>query len=263
MVEKIRRMVRGVLGWDSPVYRLGAHMLNQACILFGEGLRTERQLSRLKSSPKAGGDEIVRFSKLNHPFFVRPGMKDVSVVINNFIREEYGAIEPPCSPKILVDGGAFIGDTSAYFLSKYQRLHCIAFEPMPDSFAAAQKNLSVYGDRVELFQMALTVDGQPIRMAGEETGARASACGDIEIESMTIEQILQRLPGNRIDILKLDVEGAEGPIFANEPERWLSRIGFIIVETHGKEVTDTVLNVLQGANWIVTRVRNLYFCKPS
>jgi FkbM family methyltransferase len=189
-------------------------------------------------------------------------MKDVSVAVNNFIREEYGAVEPPSSPKILVDGGAYIGDTTAYFLSKYPSLRSIAFEPMPDSFAMAQQNLKPYNDRVELLQMALTADGQPIQMTGEQTGARAGAQGKIEVQTITITQILERLPENRIDILKLDVEGSEGPIFADAPERWLPKVNFIIVETHGDEVTNTVLGALQAANWTIERVRNLYFCSP-
>lgn len=262
VLERVRRIVRSVIGWDSLLYRLGSQALNLVSILYSEGLRTTYQLSRLKSSLKDGKAEAIQFARLNYPFYVRPGTKDISVVINNFIREEYAAFLPETTPKTFVDGGAFIGDTSAYFLSKYPDMHCMSFEPMPDSFAAAKKNLGVYGDRVELLPMAITVDGQPIQMAGQETGAHTCADGDIEVSTMTIEQILEQVPDGRIDILKLDIEGAEGPIFANEPERWLSRVGFIIVETHGREVTDIVLGALQNAGWAVGRVRNLYFCHP-
>lgn len=264
MMEQIRRMVRGVFGWDCPFYRLLGKMLNQISILHSEGLKTARQLSRLKAASKGGTAEAIQFSRLKYPFFVRPGMKDVSVVINNFIREEYGAIEPAFSPKVLVDGGAYIGDTSAYFLSKYPSLRSIAFEPMLDSFSMAKQNLALYGDRVELLQIALTADGQPISMTGEQTGAHASSKSEVKVQTMNIEQILARLPENRIDILKLDVEGAEGSIFADADaaDRWLPRIGFIIVETHGDDVTKTVLGALQAANWAAQRVRNLYFCKP-
>ncbi len=35
-----------------------------------------------------------------------------------------------------------------------------------------------------------------------------------------------------VDILKIDIEGAELEIFSEGSEEWLSKIGLIIVETH-------------------------------
>lgn len=262
-MEKIRRALRGVLGWDSWAYRRGSELLNLMSLLRSEEMRTALALSRLGKAAPGGAAEALRFTRLMHPFNIRPGTNDVSVAVNNFVREEYGAFGELTNPRVLVDGGAYIGDTSAYFLSRFPGLRSIALEPMADSLAQARANLAPYGDRVELRQAALTADGAMVRMSGVQTGARIGESGDIEVPSQTITQILDSLPEGRIDILKLDIEGAEGPIFAQSPATWLDRVGLIIVETHGPQITDTVLCVLAANGWSAERVRNLYFCRKA
>jgi FkbM family methyltransferase len=262
-MEQIRRVLREVLGWDSWAYRRGSELLGLMSLLRSEGLGTARALNRLgKAAPGVAAEEL-RFSRLLHPFHIRPGTKDVSVALNNFVREEYGALGDLKNPRVLVDGGAYIGDTSAYFLSRFPELRSIALEPMADSLAQARVNLAPYGDRVELREAALTVDGAMVRMSGEQTGARIGDTGNIEVPSQSIPQILDSLPEGRIDILKMDIEGAEGMIFAQSPETWLERVGMIIVETHGPQITDTVLGALKANGWRADRVRNLYFCRKA
>jgi len=262
-MEKIRRTLRRRLGWDSWAYRRGSELLNFMTLLHVEGLRTTRALNRLGKAAPGGMPEAVSFAKLAHPFHIRPGTKDVSVAINNFVREEYGAFGDLVNPRVLVDAGAFIGDTSAYFLSRFPGLRSIALEPMADSMAQARVNLAPYLDRVDLREVALTVDGATVHMSGVQTGARIGEAGDIEVASQTIPQILDSLPEGRIDILKMDIEGSEGPIFAQSPKLWLDRVGLIIVETHGPEITDIVLGTLIANGWSANRVRNLYFCRKG
>ena len=260
-LERIRRALRGLLGWDSWAYRRGSKLLSYTSLVRSEGLGTARALLRLGAASPAAPAEALRFKRLAHPFYIRPGTKDVSVAINNFVREEYGAMTPSGRPQVLVDGGAYIGDTSAYFLSCYSYLRTIALEPMADSLKMSRRNLAPYGDRVELRACALTADGAPVRMSGMQTGARIGTEGTLEAPSVTIPQILAGLPEGRIDILKLDIEGAEGPIFAQNPEAWLGRVGMIVIETHGPEITKTVLDALSANCWSVRRIRNLYFCR--
>lgn len=261
-MEQIRRAVRRVLGWDSWLYRRGSQFLNIACLLRSEGLGTAYALTRLGTAP-AGPAEMLCFSRLDHPFHIRPGTKDVSVAINNFVREEYGSVAPGDTPRVLVDAGAYIGDTSSYFLSRYPSLRSIALEPMFESIEMARRNLAPYGNRALLCECALTADGATVHMSGEQTGARVSANGGIEVPSVTIPKILADLPEGRIDILKMDIEGAEGPIFASTPEAWLPNVGLIIVKTHGPESTATVLGALSANGWVAERRRNLYFCHEA
>lgn len=262
-MEKVRKLVRGVLGWDSIAYRSFAKALNLISLITTQSLQTTIKLQRMNASSADVSAQAVEFRGLDYPFYIRPGTRDVSVAINNFVRREYGAILPPSNPSTFVDGGAYIGDVSAYFLSRYPEIKGIALEPIASSYELATINLHPYGSRVDLRRRALTADGKPVFMSGAKTAARIDRTlrrGD-EIESVTIPQILEELPGGRIDILKLDIEGAEVEIFSTQPELWLDRVGFLIIETHGPASTNITLKALKNNGWQWYRARNLYFCK--
>lgn len=263
-MEKLRRFSRNLLGWDSRLYRAASQALEISVLVRTEGIGSAIKIWRLKNVDIQSHQPVeLSFRKLKYPFLIRPGTKDVDTAINNFSREEYGYAQPMGRPTTLVDAGAYIGDTSAYFLSKYSELQSWALEPNPESRALAEQNLAPYGARAKILPLALTATGTPVRFSGEQTGARVSNSEGIEVQSTTIGMLLEQIPEGRIDILKLDIEGAEGEIFSLSPDKWLDRIGFIVVETHGPAITKTVLDTLALNGWSVKHYRNLYYCWPG
>ena len=46
--------------------------------------------------------------------------------------------------------------------------------------------------------------------------------------------LLDRAGFDRVDLLKVDVEGAELELFSHDPQAWLPRVGMVIVETHDR-----------------------------
>lgn len=52
------------------------------------------------------------------------------------------------------------------------------------------------------------------------------------LKAITIDDILKKSGHDQIDILKLDVEGAEKEIFSNSYEYWLPRVKVLILEIH-------------------------------
>ena len=264
-MEKLRQLVRNFISWDHPCYRFAAKVLDLISLISSQSLKTTIDFQRMKSSSDDISAQSINFECLDYPFYIRPGTRDLSVVMNNFVRQEYGAVLPPAQPLTLVDGGAYTGDVSAYFLSLYPEIKVIALEPMDDSYELAVINLRPYGNRVDLRKCCLSSDGKPVLMSGTETGARIdrNLRGGKMVDSVTIPQLLENLQGKKIDILKLDIEGAEGEIFSAEPHRWRDRVGFLVIETHGCQNTDIVLGALQDNGWEWSRVRNLYFCKQG
>jgi FkbM family methyltransferase len=162
----------------------------------------------------------------------------------------------------LIDAGAYIGDTTAYFLSRFPQLQAIAVEPNPESLELARRNLAPYENRVTLLPVALAATETPVRIAGTETGAQISSQG-VEVEATTIVKLLDGLPNGRASIVKMDIEGAEREVFAASPETWLPRIDHIIVETHGPDIARDVLAALGRNGWRAVRYRNLYYCQPA
>lgn len=262
-LERLRQRIRSVLGYDSLVYRTMAGAINQSLLLLREGPRSAFLINRLKRSEgSASAPVAVKLRRLEHPIYVRPGTNDCETVVNNIVREEYGQLSlAPQGPHFIVDAGAYIGDTSAYFINRYPGSTIVALEPNPASFSMAKQNLAPYGNRVVLVEKALWVQRTTLRVSGLETGARVSGSGDTNVETMTISDLLKLSPSGRITLLKLDIEGGEEQLFSEEPESWLPEVDNIIIETHGAGIERLVLQVLDRAGWGALRHRNLYYCR--
>ncbi len=55
--------------------------------------------------------------------------------------------------------------------------------------------------------------------------------GEGMVKAITIAEILDQSGADRIDILKLDIEGAEKEVFSNDTD-WLEKVDLMIIELH-------------------------------
>src|SRR5256885_16984483 len=74
----------------------------------------------------------VKVKNANHPLFMRLGTSDREVLGQIFIEEEYRPLVLS-SPQAIIDLGANVGYSSAYFLSQYPNATVLAVEPDPDN----------------------------------------------------------------------------------------------------------------------------------
>jgi FkbM family methyltransferase len=259
-MDNARRIIRSVLGPTSPVYQLGAHVLGAAEIARKEGLAMVPRIRRLASAP-GGNVEELRLNSLAHPIAVRPGTEDIPTLLDNVIREEYGRYVPRPLPGTMIDAGAFIGDSTAWFLSRYPELRVVALEPEEANHRLAERNLLHYGARVTLFRKALAGHDGSVCFGGASTGA-AIGLGTNSVPAVSVPTLLRMLPRGRADILKMDIEGAELEVLGHDAAAWLPAIGMVIAELHGAEITRTVTRVLRVSGFGARSYRSLtYFSR--
>jgi FkbM family methyltransferase len=262
-MEIIRRRVRNLLGYDSRLYRLASTLQNNVSVILKEGFRTFLLLQNLRqTSANTREPELVKFRRLRYPLLIRPGTEDIGAVTQNIIREEYGQFDLDETPITLIDAGAYIGDTSAYFLSRFPALYSIALEPNPESYRLAKRNLAPYGKRVTLLPFALSISEDVVCFSGDEMGARIESGGNLKVKAITVSKVLEMLPNGRANILKMDIEGAEDEIFRASIGDWLPNIDCIIIETHGPDIRSSVLDALRANGWNSVLYRNLCYCMP-
>jgi FkbM family methyltransferase len=116
----------------------------------------------------------------------------------------------------LLDIGANIGYYSAVFLSKIEDSKSICYEPQPSVIDLLRKNMEQFGSRVQVMQMGLADQDGELRFAiNEENRGASRFCpeGAIKAEVREAKKALGEI--DRIDLLKMDVEGFEEPIFRN------------------------------------------------
>ena len=184
----------------------------------------------------------VRLPGSNVAVELRVGTSDIAVFAAIFIDHEYEFSTLPGTFNNVVDLGANTGISSLYFAQKYQAARVIAVEPEPGNFRMLRRNCSSE-PRIVPVQAAIWPEDTRIRLRlrnddGERLAdwafqATESATLDsIDVEAVSVPTIMQRYGLQSIDLLKIDIEGAERELFARETEAWLPTVRCIAIETH-------------------------------
>lgn len=255
-MEALRSSIRGFIGYRSWIYRCAATLLDvyyAASREGGTGLRVLRMRHRI------GPGIWMHFHTLKFPIFIRPGTADVTSIVNNVFREEYGRLPKGFLPRVVLDAGAYVGDTAAYYLSRFEDATVIALEPSQESYQLADRNLANYQGRVILLQRALSDFEGSVRLSGHQTGALVSESG-LEVEATTIPALLIDRGIECIDLLKMDIEGSEVTVLRSGVGGWLRQIGMLLLETHGKEIENEVIPLLEREGFSIHRHRNVWYC---
>jgi FkbM family methyltransferase len=260
-MELLRRIARSILGYDSVLYRAASATCNVAEIVRCEGPQMARALNRLARAAR-GPPEPLKFRNLLHPILVRPGTPDIATVINNIIREEYGQFRSKKQPHSMIDAGAYIGDTSAYFLSKYPSLKVVALEPDAENEKIARKNLAAYEGRVHLLNKALSSSSGIVHVAGTFDSALISNSGRV-VESTTVTGLMTIMGWDNLDILKMDIEGAELDVLDQTADSWLPRVDLLILELHGSAIERQVKETLRRNKFRAKKYRSLWYCSSE
>jgi FkbM family methyltransferase len=161
------------------------------------------------------------------------------------------------TPETILDLGGYCGYTAIAFSARFPNARIAAVEPHPDNFAALTANIRLNSLQVTVFQAAATVIDGPVQLhlgGGMTHGlmpTNHSTGQEITVEGLSVPTILGRLGWEGIDLLKIDIEGAEEFLFrARQP--WLARVKTIIGEYHGAYQVSQLRSDLEPLGFRVT-----------
>lgn len=160
---------------------------------------------------------------------------------------------------VVADLGAASADFSRQIVARFGA-RCFAAEPLPENFALIQPHPRIIALPVALSgtdgRVALGVRSGT--MYGSASFGRYDSLPEserFEVDSVTLEGF-RRLAGvERFDLVKIDIEGAEFPLFAAARDETLTSIGQITVEFH--DFLDPALST--GVQTIIRRLEGLGF----
>lgn len=228
------------------------------------GLATTLRLVRIRFG-SSSAIFTVRIARWPNPVYVRGGKSsDTTVLYELLVADEYAMLDLLGSaPATILDGGANVGLTAAYFLYRSPSAKLIAVEPFPDTFNVCQRNLAPFGDRAVALRAAIWSHAGRVCLEPESeewlNKVRAADGTEAETaEAVTMNWLVAELGGS-VDLLKLDVEGSEKEIFAEDAREWLPAIRNIVVETHGPEHKRRVFDALSEYDYDLASRDNVYF----
>ena len=125
------------------------------------------------------------------------------------------------SDAVCVDGGAHIGVISVLLASLCPAGHVYSFEPVPETSAYLEHNLAANGiTNVTVERLALYREDGEISLAFDESYPGGSHIGEgkCRVTTARLDSWVQSRGLDRLDLLKLDVEGAEPAVLDGAEE---------------------------------------------
>lgn len=211
--------------------------------------------------------QLINIPNIKHPVVIRQDLDDVSILKEVF---ESGVYElardvmfPPAmksfAPKFIIDGGAHVGCASVFFANRYPSAEKIlSIEPAVENLELLRYNTQNYS-QIEVIQSALWGRETVLEVSDEYHAycgftmkePNSASLPQKSTRGITIGKIFRESGFDFIDILKLDVEGAEKEIFSDEGnyQEWLPYVKVLIIELHDRMKRDCSHNFFRAISW--------------
>jgi FkbM family methyltransferase len=176
---------------------------------------------------------------MKYPIYIRSIKADMQSFINTFI-------EPYLEPKpyfgnmqFIIDAGANIGYTASLFANYWPSCKIISIEPDRENYEFTIKN-TVHYRNVKVLNAALwdkntqlcieagQEDGFVVRDSMDETKIPAENM----VQGISLKHIMENYNMEKIDLLKMNIEGSEKEIFSGNDLSWLPKVQNMLVELH-------------------------------
>jgi len=140
--------------------------------------------------------------------------------------------------KRVLDVGAFVGDTILLLRKQYPQAVVCAIEASPKNYCLLFENFgtdpmvhlmncglfSRPGMSLEVFNNSENPMGYQIRSVEVATSPEAT------IPGITIPEVMAQMGWDSIDLLKMDIEGGELPIFTADCSSWIDKVSAFVFE---------------------------------
>ena len=176
------------------------------------------------------------------PLAFRPNTSDQWLLNKIFQEQEYNFKIANFEPRLILDCGANVGYSTAYFANKYPQAKIIAVEPEALNFKMLTYNTHFF-DNVTCINSAIwykegyikilpDMPGNTLAFMTEDTNADDPEA----LKTTTIATLLTDSGFDEIDFLKVDIEGAEREVFDDiaRPDEWLPKVKVMTIELHDR-----------------------------
>jgi FkbM family methyltransferase len=183
----------------------------------------------------------IKLKKSKKTFSFRT-LGDIGAVMH-FVNPNYHILSKSKKIKTIIDLGANIGSETIRFAINHPESKIFSVEAQVDNFSILKLNVEKNNFKnIKLYnRAAFSEDGIELTLFNCSSGANRNEAFSIKkdtsnttkeiVSSISINQILNENNLDEIDILKIDIEGAEKYLFSNESNlEWLKKTNCLIFE---------------------------------
>ncbi len=163
-------------------------------------------------------------------------ISDIMVFRQVFIDKEYN-FDTGFIPRFIIDGGGNVGMAALYFANSYPNAKIVSVEPESNNYHMLVNNTESYGN-IHTIQSGIWNKSTYLKVKDiglGNWGFIVEECDKEDSETfkaLSIPDIMAQYRAEEIDILKLDIEGAEKEVFTSDYDRWLPKTKILIIELH-------------------------------
>jgi FkbM family methyltransferase len=144
-------------------------------------------------------------------------------------------VDPLAKHPVVLDLGANYGSFSAAIATRHPGVRIVGAEPVPDLHSSLPEiagavfhQVAVSGERDRL-KLFLNPGEDAATLVPE---MRQPNVESIDVDVVTLDDLLADLDGTRLGLIKMDIEGAETAVLLDSPRTTLKRADQISVEFH-------------------------------
>jgi len=222
-----------------------------------------------RNQPETERISEINFPGIPHPIWLRTATSDERVFREIILERGYD-FEIRSNPEFILDCGANIGLASIFFKSRFPSARIVAVEPEDSNFRLLEHNLSYYYPHAQCLRNGIWNCNTELSVKNSSTGdkwafivGKRESTEETGVTSVTIAEIMKRYNRESIDILKVDIEGAELELFSSNYEYWLPRTKAIMIETHDqirKGCSQALFRALANFDYSVSYIGNTILC---
>jgi FkbM family methyltransferase len=210
-------------------------------------LRFSLDVVRARTLARAGvrGQPLAKLRWHDHDLFYRPATSDPLAIYQVLLRQRGKAeyyLPPTLQPEIVLDIGSNIGASILFFHEQFPAARIYGFEPNPETFRVLQKNVGSLPS-VEVFNyglgaadgnVAVPFDGADFSrfMSKDKTAEWSGPLSPTSCLIMHAGDVVRNFGLTKVDLIKIDCEGAEYDVLTALPPDLLRQCKWIVGEMH-------------------------------
>ncbi len=197
-------------------------------------------------------------NKLN--VFIRRDNSDANVFEQVLVIKEYEALYKYILSKNeeisnIIDCGANIGLTTLYLKSKFPEAKIVSVEPDKDNVFLIKKNISInHFDNINIENAGIWSKETKLQLLADFRDGKSWALSVKEahneignVSGVTLDYLIKKYSMDAIDILKIDIEGAERHLFSEHKiyDKFLPKVKFLAIEIHDEfDIRNDIYRIL-------------------
>ncbi len=182
------------------------------------------------------GRTTLRVPFLNRDVTIRGKTSDVIIFDHLLVQQQYKNFTA-LPARTIIDAGANIGCAALWFSHLYPDAEIVCLEPDDDNHQLTLEN--VLGLR-NVVAMKAGLWGSKKRLRIANRGAwnyalQVEEADDGPVLAYSVGAILRERNWSHVDILKIDIEGSEVSVLAENVDEWIHLVNVLIIELHQDE----------------------------